>query len=293
MSDTKTSERSQGQSAKAERDKPWLFRTYAGHSTAAKSNELYKKNLAQGADRPLDRLRSADPDGLRLRSRAGARRGRQGRRPGFAPRRHAHAARRHSARPDEHVDDDQRDGRVAAVALYRRRRSDGRLARQAHRHHSERHHQGIPVARHLRVPARAVAPADQGHDRLLDQERAEVESDERLLLPSAGSRRDAGAGTRLRARDGDRRARHREGLGRGSAGRVRQRRRPRLVLRQRRHALRHRDVQDARIRRALGRDHARALRRDGREAPACSATACRSTRSASPSRRPRTTSIAS
>ena len=30
------------------RDKPWLFRTYAGHSTAAKSNELYRANLAKG-----------------------------------------------------------------------------------------------------------------------------------------------------------------------------------------------------------------------------------------------------
>ncbi len=29
-------------------DKPWLFRTYAGHSTAAKSNELYRGNLAKG-----------------------------------------------------------------------------------------------------------------------------------------------------------------------------------------------------------------------------------------------------
>lgn len=32
----------------AEKDKPWLFRTYAGHSTAAKSNELYRANLAKG-----------------------------------------------------------------------------------------------------------------------------------------------------------------------------------------------------------------------------------------------------
>jgi (2R)-ethylmalonyl-CoA mutase len=30
------------------RDKPWLFRTYAGHSTAAKSNALFRKNLAKG-----------------------------------------------------------------------------------------------------------------------------------------------------------------------------------------------------------------------------------------------------
>lgn len=42
MSETKS-----GTSAPA-RDKPWMFRTYAGHSTAAKSNELYKKNLAKG-----------------------------------------------------------------------------------------------------------------------------------------------------------------------------------------------------------------------------------------------------
>ena len=31
-----------------EKDRPWLIRTYAGHSTAQASNELYKKNLAKG-----------------------------------------------------------------------------------------------------------------------------------------------------------------------------------------------------------------------------------------------------
>jgi (2R)-ethylmalonyl-CoA mutase len=30
------------------KEAPWLFRTYAGHSTAAKSNELYRRNLAKG-----------------------------------------------------------------------------------------------------------------------------------------------------------------------------------------------------------------------------------------------------
>ena len=29
-------------------DKPWLFRTYAGHSTAAESNKLFRSNLAKG-----------------------------------------------------------------------------------------------------------------------------------------------------------------------------------------------------------------------------------------------------
>ncbi|MDH3659793.1 MAG: protein meaA [Alphaproteobacteria bacterium] len=31
-----------------ERDRPWLFRTYAGHSSAAASNALYRTNLARG-----------------------------------------------------------------------------------------------------------------------------------------------------------------------------------------------------------------------------------------------------
>jgi (2R)-ethylmalonyl-CoA mutase len=31
-----------------ERDRPWMMRTYAGHSTAKRSNELYRRNLAKG-----------------------------------------------------------------------------------------------------------------------------------------------------------------------------------------------------------------------------------------------------
>ena len=30
------------------KDRPWLIRTYSGHSSAAKSNELYRSNLAKG-----------------------------------------------------------------------------------------------------------------------------------------------------------------------------------------------------------------------------------------------------
>jgi (2R)-ethylmalonyl-CoA mutase len=33
---------------KNQRDKPWIFRTYAGHTSAADSNALYRKNLAKG-----------------------------------------------------------------------------------------------------------------------------------------------------------------------------------------------------------------------------------------------------
>src|SRR5438552_6237237 len=34
--------------APGKRDKPWIFRTYAGHSTASESNALYRKNLGKG-----------------------------------------------------------------------------------------------------------------------------------------------------------------------------------------------------------------------------------------------------
>ena len=30
------------------RDRPWMMRTYSGHSTAKASNELYRTNLAKG-----------------------------------------------------------------------------------------------------------------------------------------------------------------------------------------------------------------------------------------------------
>ena len=37
-----------GPAARMHRDKPWIFRTYAGHSTARESNRLYRQNLAKG-----------------------------------------------------------------------------------------------------------------------------------------------------------------------------------------------------------------------------------------------------
>ncbi|PPD28267.1 MAG: protein meaA [Hyphomicrobium sp.] len=43
-----TDDKSTPSAATEARDKPWIFRTYSGHSTAEKSNELYKKNLAKG-----------------------------------------------------------------------------------------------------------------------------------------------------------------------------------------------------------------------------------------------------
>ena len=41
-------ETKQAHAATPKRDRPWLIRTYAGHSTAAASNQLYRKNLTRG-----------------------------------------------------------------------------------------------------------------------------------------------------------------------------------------------------------------------------------------------------
>ncbi len=106
-------------------DRPWMIRTYSGHSTAKASNELYRSNLAKGQTGPVDRLRPAHPDRLRPRPRARPGRGRQGRRAGRPPRPHGRAARRHPAGRDEHVDDDQRHRRVAARPLRGQRREPG------------------------------------------------------------------------------------------------------------------------------------------------------------------------
>ncbi|MEM8971587.1 MAG: protein meaA [Pseudomonadota bacterium] len=49
MADSKSdSNRENSDRTQADRDRPWIFRTYAGHSTARKSNELYRSNLAKG-----------------------------------------------------------------------------------------------------------------------------------------------------------------------------------------------------------------------------------------------------
>ncbi len=250
-----------------ERDPPWIFRTYAGHSTAAESNRLYRANLAKGQtglsvafDLPTQTGYDAD------HPLAKGEVGKVG-----VPISHLGDMRAlFEGIPlddHEHLDDDQRDGRLAAGALCGARRRAGRAARQAAGHDPERHHQGISLARHLRVSAGALDAAHQGHRAVRRRRNAEMESDERLLLSPAGSRRDAGAGARLRARHRDRRARHRAGVRPGEGRGVRGGGRPHLLLRQCRHPLRHRALQDARLHRAVGRDHPRALRREEREAP--------------------------
>src|SRR4051812_15815824 len=60
----------------AERDRPWLMRTYSGHSTARASNELYRTNLAKGQTGlsiafDLPTQTGYDPDDPRARGEVG------------------------------------------------------------------------------------------------------------------------------------------------------------------------------------------------------------------------------
>ena len=191
----------------SERDRPWVIRTYAGHSSAQASNALYRRNLAKGQTGlsvafDLPTQTGYDPDDELARGEVG-----KVGVPVSAPRRHAHAVRRHPAGRRQHLHDDQRAGDVAAGALRRGGRRAGRGPRAAGRHDPERHRQGVPVARHLRLPARAEHAADHRHDRLVLHERAALEPDQHLQLPPAGGRGDPRAGAGLRAVHGDRRAR--------------------------------------------------------------------------------------
>ena len=244
-----------------ERDQPWLMRTYSGHSTARASNELYRTNLAKGQTGlsiafDLPTQTGYDPDSPMAKGEVG--------KVGVPVAHLGHMRTLLDGIPPGQMNTSMTINATAAwlLGLYVANAEEHGVAigRPA-RHDAERHREGVPVAGHLHLPARAEPPVDRRHGRLVRGPRAQVEPDERLQLPPAGGGRDAGAGDRVRAGDRDRRARRgarvRPGRGRSISGR----RRLDLVLRQRRHPLRRRDVQAAGLHRAVGPHRPRALRR--------------------------------
>ena len=234
----------------------------------------------QGPDRALGRLRPADPDRLRPRPRRSPA-ARSARSASRSPTR-ATCTRCFDGIPLDEMNTSMTINATAAwlLALYVTvAEENGRRARGAHGHDPERHHQGVPLARHLRLPARAVDAADRRHGRVHRQRDPELEPDQRLHLPPPGGRRDPGPGDRLRALDRDRGARRGQGARPGLRGGLPQGLRPDLVLRQRRRPLRRGAREAARDGGDLGADRPRALRgRPSRSSCAC-ATASRSTRS--------------
>src|SRR5881392_4045659 len=167
------------------------------------------------ADWAVHRVRHADADGLRLGSRALARRGRPGGRGDRLARRHGDALRGHPARGRVDVDDDQLARGDAARVLPVRRRAAGDAARSAPRDDPDGHPQGVHRAEGVDLPAGAVDAARHRHDRVLREGDAALASDLDLRLPHPRGRVDGGAGAcvhacrRLRVRRGGDRARAR------------------------------------------------------------------------------------
>ncbi len=249
-----------------ERDRPWVMRTYAGHSSARESNELYRKNLAKGQTGlsiafDLPTQTGYDPDHELARGEVG--------KVGVSI---AHKGDMHALLDGIPLDEMNTSMTINAtaawlLALYMTVAEENGVERaRAPGHDPERHHQGVPGARDLRLPARALDAADRGHDRVHRRRGPEVEPDQHLQLPPAGGRGHAGAGDRLRALDRPGGARPRAPA--RARGDLPARLRAHLVLRQRRHPLRRGARQAARDGPALGADRPRALRRRGPALPA-------------------------
>ena len=256
-------------------DRPWLIRTYSGHSSARASNELYRTNLAKGQtglsvafDLPTQTGYDPDHDSPAARSARSACRS--------APRRDAHAVRRHPARRDEHVDDDQRDRDVAARHVPRARRRAGRRRTATLSGTTQNDILKEYLSRGTYIfPPEASKRLTVDLDRVHGEERARVEPDQRVPVPLAGSGRDAGAGARVRARERDRGARRGARIGPDPRRRVPAGRRSHLVLHRRGRSLRRRDVQDARVHADVGPHLRASATASPTRSCAASATACR------------------
>ena len=235
------------------KDRPWLMRTYSGHSTAEASNELYRTNLAKGQTGlsiafDLPTQTGYDPDSPMARGEVG--------KVGVPVAHLGHMRTLLDGIPlgaDEHVDDDQRHGGVAA----RRCTSPTPRSRASPSTELRGTTQNDIVKEYL-SRGTYIFPPEPSRRLIVDMvawcaEHAPQWNPMNVCsyhLQEAG--RDAGAGDRLLAGHRDRRARRRARLGPGRARAVPAGVRLDLVLRQRRHPLRRGDLQDARVHRACG-----------------------------------------
>ncbi len=150
-----------------------------------------------GSDGIVGGLRHADPDGLRLRRPAGARRGGAGRRGRGHPRRRRRALRRHRSREDLGVDDDQPFGLHLAGHV----RGPGPGARvrppPAVGHDPGRHPQGVRGSEGVDLPHPALAAAGARHDHLLRRAHGPLQPHQYQRLPHLRGGGDLGAGSGL------------------------------------------------------------------------------------------------
>ncbi len=247
----------------ARSSKPWVMRTYSGHSSAVASNALYRANLAKGQTGlcvafDLPTQTGYDPDAPEAAGEVGS--------VGVPVAHLGHLRQLFDGIPLAEMNTSMTINATAAWlwALYLALAEEqGVDSARLRRHDPERHRQGVPEPRHLRLRPRALQAPHRRHDRLRARARAELEPDQRVQLPPPGGRRHPGPGARLRPGDRDRRARRRARLGQGRPGAPAPGRRAHLLLPQRRRALRRGGRQGARLHRPVGRDLPHPLRRRG------------------------------
>ena len=143
-----------------------MMRTYAGHSDARRSNELYRRNLEKGQTGlsiafDLPTQTGYDPDHELARGEVG--------KVGVSIAHEGDMRTLLDGIPLDQMNTSMTINATAAwlLALYIvAAEEQGVASESAPGHHPERHPQGVPEPRHLRVPARPQHAADRRHDRL-------------------------------------------------------------------------------------------------------------------------------
>ena len=201
------------------RDRPWIFRTYAGHSTATESNKLYRSNLAKGQTGlsiafDLPTQTGYDPDHALSKGEVGK---------VGVPIAHLGDMRGlFEEIPLERMNTSMTINATAPwlLALYAAAADEQGADRKllAGTTQNDIVKEYLSRGTYVFPPQPSMKPDHRRH-RLDLSGNAEMEPDECLLLPSSGGRRDAGPRTGFRPVDRHCRSRHGQGIGRDHRGR--------------------------------------------------------------------------
>ncbi len=158
------------------RDDAWVMRTYSGHSTAEKSNELYRTNLAKGQTGlsiafDLPTQTGYDPDAPQARGEVG--------KVGVPVAHLGHMRSLLSEIPLDRMNTSMTINAPAAwmLGLYIANAREQGVDSRAAGHDTKRHRQGVPVTRDLYLPAGTLTTPNRGHGCAHGEARAEVEPD--------------------------------------------------------------------------------------------------------------------
>ena len=181
--------------------RPWTMRQYAGFGTAAESNAATTSCSRAGTDRPVGRLRPADPDGLRLRRRR-SRTARSARSASPSTRSRT-CGLLFDGIPLDQVSTSMTINAPAALLLllYQLVAEEQGVARRALNGTIQNDVLKEYIARGTYIyPPQAVAAADHRHLRLLPSRDPALEHHLHLRLPHGRGRGDARAGDRVHPR---------------------------------------------------------------------------------------------